>query len=336
MPEKDLQKKEGSMNDFLTESQRRLMTCLMTERAPEIIERCIQKPLEKISEVDLDVLVYQIGRPTNRTEAELKGYLFAVYDSKMEAPEGKNPHLSETQQVLVHQLREREPERFKEHFGKPEGRITKADVEDVCGRLGRRLRRDGKELGIAVLRGYLLAIQDANFELTKTGKMGSEVREKSRKMKPEGLMDTSMEESMNDFAMYDTSVDEMEWTDLQILPYVTDSRTSVYEIEPANRTLIAEDEASDRGLTILKNLQVEHFHSILNAIRKDPVKYIDLKTGEFVSRKLAKLTVAVLNDIRAIDPDFEESIKIPGYKLLKSAELYISAKRCLKKESRGR
>ena len=330
------ERKEAVLNDYLTEGQKMLMKRLMTERAPGIIDQCIEKPPEEISELDLDVLAYQIGKPSNRTEAELKGYLVAIYDSKKDPPEKKNMHLSETQQILVHNLREREAGLFKKYFRKPPYKITKADIANACEEIEEQMEDLENGFGLGIIRGYLLAVQDADFKLKEARKKDSQVLAKATKSVSEGLMDTGIEESMNDFALYDTSVDEMEWTDLQILPYVTGDRTTIYEVEPANLTLIAEGEEPGKDLIDLMELQVEHFHSILNAIRKEPAKYLNLKTGEFVSRKLAKLTVAVLNDIRAIDPDFEESIEIPGYKTMMSAELYKSARRCLKKESKGR
>ena len=329
--------REVVLNDYLTEYQKNLMKHLIHKRAPGIIENYIRKPLEETSEFDIDDAVRELDEPRNQTEAELKGYLFAVYDSRKPPPDDKhaNPKLGEPLQILINELYGREPILFKEYFGKPRKKITIADVDNAIVIIKKVLKTNGYTKGTAILRGYLLAMQDAEIRANGPSKKGA-VGATSKKTAPIGLIDTHLEGSGGDTELYDVSVDEREWSDEWLRAYKSDDKGTVLEAEPANRDLTADDEVHWRNLSDLKELQVEHFYSISNAIRKDPAKYLNLENGWFLNCKLAKLTVAVLDDIRSIDPDFDKRIDIPGYKAIRTAELYSNAERCLRTEKTGR
>jgi hypothetical protein len=313
------------------------MMHLICNRAPGIIEQYIGKPLDKISEFDIDDAVSELDEPANRTEAELKGYLIAVYDSRKPLPDGKHasPDLSEPLQILINQLYRREPKLFKKYFSKPLKKITKTDVANACVRIKKILKVNGYANGTAILRGYLMAIHDADITSKGTCKKHPEVRTAPENTDSKGSVGLGLDDPWHDTELYDLSVDEKEWPTEARPPYENDGRITIFETEPATRAPAIDGETHWKDLADLKEMQDEHFYSILNAIRKEPSRYFDLETGLIVNYRLAKLIVEVLDDIRSVDPDFDKKVDIPGYMVIRTAELYKSAKRCLKKQQKG-
>lgn len=325
-------KKIAVLNDYLTDCQMNLMMHLFYNRASEIIREYFKENLSELSEYDIDDTVIKIKKPKNRVEAELKGYLFAVYDSRKDGPKKKKAshHVGPHQRILISQLQIREPGLFEKCFGNDMSGIEKEDIAIACDEIEKTIERTGNWQGLAVIKGYLLAIRDADVDKREKHNVMSGISKNALKTTSKPSSDNYEEEANGN----EVDKAEIQQPDENIHLYEKDDYTSVYEPTiPIDRI---RSEGKDEDMEILLNLHKEHFHSILRAIKKEPKRYINIKTGDFKHRKLAKLTVAILDDIRIIHPEFEELISIPGFGKMRSTKLYNSAKRCIKKRSKYR